>query len=269
MQQFAVENLLIHARRLEKAAALASRGPGRWVENAAKAPVIEMLKNIAGTCESAGLLVSSKQANNAVGLMNADRIEHDAFQAMVVALQLVIQDECSTHVFFKIEADRKKHFDDPRANGWREIIDRFPSAISDIEETGKCFALGRYAASVFHSLQIVEAGLIELGTIISISDPKSGFTATANELKRIVSMKFEQRTDWDKQHYEFLEQMHGTVEGLKNAWRNKVSHAQGKLVLMTSDFSGEVAEEILFATRAFMRRLATDLPTEKRIAKGI
>jgi hypothetical protein len=44
------------------------------------------------------------------------------------------------------------------------------------------------------------------------------------------------------------------------AWHNKISHAQNKLVLMTADFSPDVAEEIRIASRSFMRRLATDLP---------
>jgi hypothetical protein len=65
---------------------------------------------------------------------------------------------------------------------------------------------------------------------------------------------------FEKKHWPFLEQIIATVEALKNAWRNKVSHANGKLMLMTTDFSPEVAEEILMATRAFMRRLATDGP---------
>jgi hypothetical protein len=54
--------------------------------------------------------------------------------------------------------------------------------------------------------------------------------------------------------------MQGTVVALKNAWRNKISHVHGRLVLMTADFSPDVAEEITIATRGFMRRLATDLP---------
>jgi hypothetical protein len=54
--------------------------------------------------------------------------------------------------------------------------------------------------------------------------------------------------------------MYGTVEALKTAWRNKISHVQGKLVLLTSDFTPEVAEEIVMASRAFMRRLATEMP---------
>jgi hypothetical protein len=64
-----------------------------------------------------------------------------------------------------------------------------------------------------------------------------------------------------QQHSQFLEQIDATIEALKSAWRNKISHAQNKLTLLTRDFSREVSEEIVFASRSFMRRLATDAPT--------
>jgi hypothetical protein len=151
------------------------------------------------------------------------------------------------------------YYNDPR-KGWEAIIEHFRDTATDIEEASKCFALSRYAAAVFHSVQVVEVGLIELGKMIGVTDPLPGWTATTNRLKSIITKGHEARTSFERQHFAFLEQMHGTVEGLKNAWRNKVSHVHGKLTLLTSEFSPEVAEEILFATRAFMRRLATDAP---------
>ena len=107
---------------------------------------------------------------------------------------------------------------------------------------------------------VVEIGLIELGKLIGVTDPLPGWSATTNRLQNIIKKGHEARTPIERQHFAFLEQMHGTVEGLKNAWRNKVSHAAGKLTLLTVDFSPDVTEEILFATRSFMRRLATDAP---------
>ena len=74
-------------------------------------------------------------------------------------------------------------------------------------------------------------------------------------------MKFPELNDKHQKNFPFIEQMQGTVTALRNAWRNKISHAHGKLVLMTSEFAPDVAEEIIMATRAFMRRLATELPT--------
>jgi hypothetical protein len=121
--------------------------------------------------------------------------------------------------------------------------------------------LSRYTAAIFHSLQVAEFGLIDLGRIVDVTDPLSGWTATTNRLQSIIKKGHEARTPFERANFPFFEQIHGTIEGLKNAWRNKVSHAHGKLTLLTADFSPDVAEEILFSTRAFMRRLATDAPS--------
>jgi hypothetical protein len=140
------------------------------------------------------------------------------------------------------------------------VVDRFSAATSDIEEASICFSLERYAASVFHSVQIAEIGLIALGSFLGVKDPKSGWTATSKELERIVKKSYPDLTDFEKLHIGFLKQIHATVTALQDAWRNKISHTQGRLAVMTADFSPRIAEEILFATRGFMRRLAEELP---------
>ena len=184
---------------------------------------------------------------------------HAILRPLEIELWGRLFDEMAGKTFWTMSTREAELYRRPR-NGWEAIIERFPDTVTDIEEASKCFALSRYAAAVFHSVQVVEAGLIELGKVIGVTDPLSGWTATTNCLQRIMKKGHDARTQFERQHFSFLEQMHGTVEGLKNAWRNKISHAQGKLTLLTADFSPEVAEEILFATRAFMRRLATDAP---------
>jgi len=170
-----------------------------------------------------------------------------------------VRDEMLAKSCWALSLEEAEHYNN-WAKGWEKIMMRFPKTTRDIEESRKCFACSRYAATVFHSLHVVEAGLIELGQFIDVKDPKSGWTAVTNRLKKIVSSKHEDRTDFEKRNFEFLEQVHATTEALKNAWRNKIDHTQSSLVLMTPDFSAEIAEEILFASRAFMRRLADGLP---------
>jgi hypothetical protein len=174
-------------------------------------------------------------------------------------LQDRLVDEIHPKIFLALSIRESELYNNP-LTGWEEIIERFRAAITDVEEASKCSALSRYAAAVFHSLQIVETGLIELGKFINVQDPKSGWTAVANELNKIVKKKYEDRSHFEQQNFAFLEQIQGTVEALKNAWRNKIGHVQGRLTLMNKDFSQEIAEEILFASRAFMRRLADGLP---------
>jgi len=174
-------------------------------------------------------------------------------------------DEADDKIFFSL-LPREIDFFENFGRGWEAAMGRF-NVRGDVEEASKCFALSRYAASVFHSVQIVEVGLIELGTFIKVADPRSGWTAVSKALDAITQKPHKTRSRFERKNFEFLEQVQGTVQGLKNAWRNKISHAQGRLVLMTTDFSPEIAEEILFATRGFIRHLAVGIPAAKKPKK--
>jgi hypothetical protein len=72
-----------------------------------------------------------------------------------------LPDEMSTKIYFQLPHARKELFEEPR-KPWEEVIARFPNAIQDIDEAAKCFALSRYAACVFHCVQIIEHGLLPL-----------------------------------------------------------------------------------------------------------
>jgi hypothetical protein len=201
------------------------------------------------------VLVWLSSPNLAKAIMSGSALSHNL---MEVHDRLV--DELSTRLFFELPYEKHKMFGNP-TSGWEEIIERWPNVRIDVEEMHKCFALSRYPASVFHSTQAIECGLLYLGEFLSLSDPHSGWTAVSSELNRIVlRTKRDDLSEFEKEHFPFLEQMQGVIISLKNAWRNKISHSQGKLVLLTSEFTADIAEEIIIASRAFMRRLATEMP---------
>lgn len=182
------------------------------------------------------------------------------FMAQIAEVLSRLRDELSLSLFFKLPLEKKRYFDRP-CMGWEEVIARFGDIAGDVEEMSKCFALSRYAASVFHSVQVTEGGLIHLGVFLGVKDPKSGWTAVAGELEKlVVKTAYKDLQDCHKKCFAFLEQMHAVTTALKSAWRNKISHSQGRLILMTSDFSPDIAEEIMIASRSFMRRLATEMP---------
>jgi len=184
----------------------------------------------------------------------------DVLQNAISDVITRLEDELSINMFFKLPQEKQKYFDNP-LDGWKEVIDRFRDTVSNIEEMSKCFALSRYAAAVYHACQAIELGLIQLGMFIEVNDPKSAWTAVTNRLEKlVVKTKYQDLEPKYKECFAFLEQMHAVVEALKSAWRNKIDHAQGRLVLMTTDFTPDIAEEIMMASRAFMRRLATEMP---------
>lgn len=111
---------------------------------------------------------------------------------------------------------------------------------------------------MFHSLLVVEHGLIALGNHIGVSDPKPGWDATYRELDRLIR----NRSALTGQHlnFNFLEQTKARLDSMKLAWRNKVNHAAGRLVIEKTGFSDVSAEEVIIACRSFMRHLAEGLP---------
>jgi hypothetical protein len=216
------------------------------------------------TIDCSELPVTSVKVQRIVDVLKSKEImailPPESMPDMLSDIQKSLEDELSTRLFFQLRTERGKFFEDPAA-GWEKVLERFPDAHTDVEEMHKCFALSRYAGSVFHSVQTIEFGLLDFGKFLDVEDPKSGWTAVSQKLEKLTKTKFPELNDKHQKHFPFIEQMQGTVTALRNAWRNKISHAHGKLVLMTSEFAPDVAEEIIMATRAFMRRLAAELPT--------
>jgi hypothetical protein len=169
-----------------------------------------------------------------------------------------LEDDFKSHVFLHVTTADSVWYEKP-THKWERVLSRF-YVRSDIEECSKCFALSRYPAAVFHSLQIVELGLVELGKFLETPTAKSGWTQVCNELRRITKGDHKALTPAEQKHFAFLEQIHATTEALKNAWRNKIDHAANRLIFLPGDLNQEIAHDIIIATRHFMVRLAEELP---------
>lgn len=179
--------------------------------------------------------------------------------ALMKELRERLEDDLHSRIFLSLTSQEGAIYSKP-TEGWSEIISRFREARDDIEEMRKCFALGRYPASVFHAMQTVEHGLIHLGNWLRIDDPKPGWVATTRELGRVVNSGYNKATDWQQASWKFIEQMQATTQILMTAWRHKIDHAAGRLAVLPGEFAPETANDIISASRAFMFRLATELP---------
>jgi hypothetical protein len=241
----------------------AVKSPDNDISDANQNVLESQLINIIDGCKRMGpLQLSIIYAEHTLNWVRQEKRTYGEIQPRVGVLRDRIKDELSTRLLLSLSTTEADHFANFKKD-WEKAIERFPEAFSDIEEARKCFALNRYSAAVFHSTQIVEYGLVELGKFLKVRDPKSGWAAVTNALSNVIRKDHRARTRFEKKNYAFLEQTHGTVEALKDAWRNKVSHAHGRLVLLTTDFTPAVTEEILIAVRGFMRRLGEGLPPPK------
>ena len=124
---------------------------------------------------------------------------------------------------------------------------------------GLCFALERYGASVFHVLQTAEYGVIQIGSLLGELGDKPGWSCVSR-LQKLIAIPHPQRTPKAKLHSKLLENTLPLIATMKDAWRHKLDHVDNQIIWVDTDFSPNVAEEIIKATRGFMRKLALEMP---------
>jgi len=190
---------------------------------------------------------------------NQTPVTYQHARTLLGDLTLRVEDDLHANHFLHLslqEADLYIH----STRQWESVIERFHKTKNDIEESSKCFALCRYAASLFHVLLVAELGIIEVARLFDVEGDKPGWGAL-ERLKQINDKKWADKSPLEQKHSEFLKNLLPLAFAIKDSWRHKLNHIDNKLVWMDTDFSPQVATEIISATRGFMRKLANDLPS--------
>jgi hypothetical protein len=170
-------------------------------------------------------------------------------------------DEFKNRVFLSLEINEGRTYNDP-CEHWEAVHGRFYKVKFNIEESLKCFALTRYAASVFHVLLVVEYGVIQLADFVGIKAGHPGW-GYVKPLQDAIKEAWPKRPAHIQANSRLLEAVVPLLYQVKESWRHKISHVDSLLVWEDTDFSPQVADEIIKASRGFMRKLASDLPRSK------
>ena len=163
-----------------------------------------------------------------------------------------LKDELSLATVLVIERERRKYYGGSSSMFGQEVADKLPSAITDIEDAGKCLACGHGTATVFHSMRVMEAALKSLATLLGIQYAPSWesyikqIEAKINEKHNIKSAKW-------KRDEAFFREILGNLQTIKISWRNPTMH-------IVRRYSEDEAEEIFIAVRSLVKRLASRLP---------
>ena len=135
-----------------------------------------------------------------------------------------------------------------------EAASGFPSAAFDISEAGKCFALNRPTACVFHLMRVLEIGLGVFAKHFAVPSDHTNWHNIIEGIEKAVrnmSSDPAKPADWKEQQEFYSQAAHGFMF-IKDAWRNYTAHARGK-------YTEDETETIFINVRAFMQRLATRL----------
>ena len=232
-----------------------SEDPQEHVSRVA-ADLISVITSMNPDCEHLGLVHSQQQIVRMLESWKQSP-DIDLLRHGCLVLWQRLEDELESRVVLMLTQAEGKRYEFPYVD-WNEILFAFPEVTDNVIEMNRCYALSRYPASVFHSLLIVESGVIRLGKVIGATDPKAGWDATCRQLTSL--MKGGRNSYSLSVPFESLEQLSVCIEAMKFAWRNKVNHEAGRLIVLDPSFTQQIAEEIMVASRSLMRRLSEVLP---------
>ncbi len=141
---------------------------------ALQAELREELLAVERDCLTIGLPVSAKAAQAALQMLARPKPSWEAFRGLAKDLHGRLRDEISSVTFLALNLRDAEHYGNPRRE-WDGVIEAFKDTVYDIEEAGKCLALERSTAAVFHLMRIIETGLRALGGALNdpTLDPKT------------------------------------------------------------------------------------------------
>ena len=151
-----------------------------------------------------------------------------------------------------ISPSRETHFSKSIEMFGGEVEYKYTSAFYEIDEAGRCFALGRYTATVFHLMRIMEIGIYATSRCLGVPDPiKPGGRNWGAILKVMNEAITAKKGTWaNAADAEFFGGVVLSLDRVRNVWRNSTMHVENK-------YTEDEAHEVFEAVRAFMKKLAS------------
>ena len=260
MKQFAADrfvSLLIMLGKAELWLQDAAKRTGQHTKLSPKARNVihEHMNEIDKYCAELGLNLSGAQIQRILEQVGPGSLAK--LVRLYRELQQRVTDELKLRFIMQIPLAQAQYYQSPKQLFGELTIRQFPATLSDIEEAGKCYALGRNTASVLHLVRVMEVGLRALGMSLNDPslDPKRNPTWEAllskcdKELQKPAA---ERSSEW-RTDDQFFSQATANLRAVKNAWRNPTMHVE-------ISYDADAAEDIFNAVRAFMRHLAQKIP---------
>jgi hypothetical protein len=154
-------------------------------------------------------------------------------QAMMMDVWNSLRRELSHKEFLYVD-DKVAHFYSSPLTGWEDVADKIPGVVFDVSEAGKCLALGRATACVFHLMRVAELGLRDLARHLKVKLPKKLPIADAEWQAilqgiddKLATLRNQPKakpgrnaaiTSYSEIRLEFA--------AIKDVWRNHVAHAR-------------------------------------------
>lgn len=144
-------------------------------------------------------------------------------KSSIKELNTIVQDELEEKLFLFVPANRAEYWDESPLFD-EKVQKRLPKAIDDMVEAGKCLAVARYTACVFHLMRVVEIGAKKLGKKLV---PSLTHKATLGDITRAIApviVAMPTHTAKESERKEAFSKTADHLNHIKDGWRNKTMH---------------------------------------------
>lgn len=135
-----------------------------------------------------------------------------------------------------------------------QVDTNFPSLVYEIEESGKCLALGRSTAAAFHAIRSLEAGITAISRCLAIPDPTKGADRNWGAMLKKIQAELDRRWVGAASRMTgdgaVFEGLYGVLQALQNPYRNATMHFDQK-------YTTEEAKHIFEMVAGVMRKIAS------------
>ena len=230
------------------------QGADLWEAQAVADQIAQILMH----CDELGLAVSRLKAREVLTILKTQAEVRSNAPLDVAGLARAVADfveiEISSRHFFTIRPENVPMMEGKP--GFGEVVaTNLPGAAYDIDEAGKCLALSRNTAAVFHLMRVVEAAIKAVSACLDIPDPVKEADRNWAAFMRKIKIAMEHRdkgnpTPWKPGDKVFFESAYAHLDAVRAAWRNPTMHVESK-------YTNEEADGIYHCVCAFTKQMAS------------
>jgi hypothetical protein len=205
---------------------------------------------LARDCKHLDLPMTNAQLKRIKDGINKDTFrDYRAIKQQLHELINRMDDELESRFFYQIGSLKAKHYERPEEFWGDEISKSFPSAIPELIDAAKCYAVDRNTATVFHLMRALEISLSCMAKAFGVSADHTNWHNIIEQIEaKVRDLSKTKPRNW-KQDQEFYSQVASYFMVLKDAWRNYTAHARGR-------YDSEEAFRIMNTVCGFMKKLS-------------
>lgn len=206
-----------------------------------------LLKNLDSDFAHLGFVASAATAERMRTRVDDPKTTYGQLKETCSDLLSRLLDEAFATVFLSIDSDKTKFYTETNLFG-AEVAERLAPAIGDIEEAGKCLALDRGTACVFHLMRVMEVGLKRLASDLGIPYAPS-WESYIDQINTRIAQKHKKKGIHWKRDEPYFKEIVGDLLTVKVAWRNPTMH-------IVRTYTPDEADQVFAAVRTLMQRVA-------------